>query len=124
MNPNSPATTFKSTISSSRLDYFWISPDLVKNVHETKIDNFNSEISDHAGISIIFQWKHKALPSLKYEKTWWNNRKQSEISNFSQLANLFCEKNLDANIELNSKRFKKIYGKIVTKFKRISKKLF
>ena len=68
-NPDSKIFTFKSTKATSRLDNYWVSSGFIKDIVETKIDEFNSNISDHAGIYLKCYWKHKAVKSLKFDKT-------------------------------------------------------
>lgn len=107
VNPTEEFFTFKSTSMQSRLDQFWISPNLIKYVKKTSIGEFVDIISDHAPITLVIEWKNKKQPSSKFSKTIWNNKQEEKIQQWSENASKFCNKLFEKDFKHSNTLFKK-----------------
>ena len=123
-NPNKAEFTFKSNTVLSRLDHFWVSPQLMSSIRKSEILSFNELISDHAAISLRLFWQHKRLYSNKQKKTAWNNNDELKIEKWSHDAQYYCDRNLKPDIILTKKEFKKKFSQLAKYFCKLSRKYF
>lgn len=124
LNPELIATTFRSSTVASRLDQFWVSPQLFSQIGEAKIWPFEETISDHSAIFLELTWNHKKQKSKKFEKTIWNNKNEEKLSKWSELAEEFCKQKLSNIFPLEERAFRKKHSWLAKEFKKIARKVF
>ena len=116
--------TFKTGNMASRLDHFWISPQLVKQVENTSIMPFEETVSDHAAILLNLNWKYKKSPSQLHDRTFWNNKFEDKVLLWSSQAERICDRIMDANTVYDNSNFEETFDKLAKEFKRHAKKIF
>lgn len=90
-NPQEVVATFRNNIVSTRLDQFWISPQVVGDVKGTKIMPFEDTVSDHSTIILEVLWPYKKCKSTKFEKTIWNNKDEKKRVQWPMAAEKMCK---------------------------------
>lgn len=122
--PEVIATTFQSNNVSSRLDQFWISPQLVSQTIKAEIWPCDNSISDHSAILLKLNWNNKRCKSSKFQKTIWNNENQEKLSKWAEAASDLCNRELKSSVPLRERAFRRKFTWLVNEFKRFAKKTF